>query len=525
MKTLLSSGLVGFSFVLVACSAADDTGSPAATTAAPATATPAATPPPASVNDAPAAVPSAMPVPPGASGESPPTTLELTPDPLLSATPELRWRACGQFDNRNIECAELEVPVDYADPDGARLTLALRRILASPLEPPRGALLFNPGGPGGPGIDVALDAFAYGIFDRIAPGFDIIGFDPRGVAESGERGCGIYPEDLYPETMTSPMEGPEAYVNALRDFGEQCEQEWGPLFRQLGSNNVVRDIEEIRKALQAPVLNFFGASYGTRLGALYAHAYPQTTGRIVLDAPVHPRANFVEIVRAQFRQAIRLHELVLSACEAGELSCPPEPRQVFEQMRSNARARGLEELFVSMWRNALGTQRGLQSIVAGLASEAADPGGDWILSFLSSEDDGGLGLVAFSSVSCTDDTAAPPTIEQIEALEIEFVQASPLFAGDVIGVARCTGWPATRDPVPLPTAIDARPLLVIGGTLDLRTPYAWAQAMTETLGNATLLTSNHFGHVAIGNGGDCVQQAIRAYLTSGSLPASGASCD
>ena len=133
--------------------------------------------------------------------------------------------------------------------------------------------------------------------------------------------------------------------------------------------------------------------------------------------------------------------------------------------------------------------------------------------------------MAYSSVSCTDDTVEPPTLEQLESVYAEAAQASPLFAGTVSEAARCAGWPATRDPVPLPTAPDARPILVIGGKFDLRTPYEWAQAMTETLGNATLLTSNHFGHVAVVNESACAKQAVRAYLTSGSLPASGAVCD
>jgi pimeloyl-ACP methyl ester carboxylesterase len=163
-------------------------------------------------------------------------------------------------------------------------------------------------------------------------------------------------------------------------------------------------------------------------------------------------------------------------------------------------------------------------LVDALAAEAADPGGDWLLSFLAPSGGSGISFVAYLSVNCTDDTVEPPTIEQLESLDAEFTQSSPLFGGDVEETALCAGWPVTRDPVPLPTAIDARPLLVIGGTRDMRTPYEFAQAMTETLGSATLLTSEHFGHGAVLNAGSCVRQAIRAYLTSGSLPASGAIC-
>jgi pimeloyl-ACP methyl ester carboxylesterase len=163
-------------------------------------------------------------------------------------------------------------------------------------------------------------------------------------------------------------------------------------------------------------------------------------------------------------------------------------------------------------------------MIGELAQEATDPGGEWILQFIGGE--GGAGdAVAFNSVSCTDDNFEPPTLAELESLKAEFTEVSPLFAGTYVeNAAICAGWPATRDPVPVPTATDAPPLLVIGGTEDSRTPWEWSFAMTEALGNATLLTSQHFGHVAIATDSECVLSNVRAYLASGSLPASGAVC-
>ncbi|MEO8184918.1 MAG: alpha/beta hydrolase [Deltaproteobacteria bacterium] len=448
-------------------------------------------------------------------------------EPAQAPPLELRWRACGQFDDHDLDCAEVEVPVDYSQPDGEKLLLAVRRIHADPFEPYRGALLFNPGGPGGEGVDTTLSYYEGGLFNEIAPGFDIIGFDPRGVAASGERGCGILPPDMYPDSAMAPQDlqaALERYLAGLHARGEQCEKAWGTLFRQLGSNNVVRDMEEIRKALHEPLLNFYGASYGTRLGALYAHAYPETTGRIVLDAPVQPRANFVELVRGQFHQAIALHEQLFKDCESKKLSCTANARQVFEQVLANADQRDVRGNFVAIWRADLASPVGVQRNLAALAAEAANPGSDWIVSFLGRGGGTGISIVPLFTVNCTDDTVAPPTLDQIVNLAAEFDQASPLFLADFLSAATCTAWPTTRDPVPLPAATEGRPLLVIGGTQDMRTPYPWAQAMTEALGNATLLTSNHYGHGAVASGSACVTQNIRAYLTSGSMPATGATC-
>jgi pimeloyl-ACP methyl ester carboxylesterase len=358
----------------------------------------------------------------------------------------------------------------------------------------------------------------------VAPGFDIIGFDPRGVAQSGERGCGIEEPDAYPGVAAAGPISIQDVIDSYRVEGQDCEQQWGPLFRKLGSNNVVKDIEEIRKALNEPVLNFYGASYGTRLGALYAHEYPETTGRIVLDAPVSPSGSFIEVVRGQFYEVLSLHERFLVDCEAGTQPCTPNARQVFDQAVNNARARGVSNSFAGVWGANLAFPSGLQLLRDALAAEAATPGGDWIMRFTQSSGSS-VGFVAFASVSCTDDTLEPPTAEQVQRLAEEFEQASPVFAGRALNGTMCAGWPTTRDAVPLPTARSAPPVLVIGGLYDSRTPYAWSVDMTETLGNATLLTSGHWGHGALILGGDCVYYRIRAYLTSGSMPATGTLCE
>lgn len=534
MKTLLSSGIAGsFLLGLLACAGSDSGDGDPVAAAQPIAAFPAATPDAPALDVAPPAPEVLGPVAPtpedtpedatpvGFLGE--PSTEPASALPVASAP--LDWRPCGQFADRNIECAELAVPIDYAQPDGEQLTLALRRVLADPLQPHRGALLFNPGGPGGRGIDIALSAFEAGRFDAVAPGFDIIGFDPRGVAQSGERGCGIEAPDLYSGVDTDAQVSLQDLVDAKRAEGEDCEREWGLLFRKLGSNNVVKDMEEIRKALREPVLNFYGASYGTRLGALYAHEYPETTGRIVLDAPVSPRSSFVELMRDQFYGALDVHERLLAQCEDGTLTCTPNARQRFDQVVANAQARGLAGQFASTWLGALSAPANIPGLLSALAAEAADPGGEWITSFLAGGRDGKEGDVAFASVSCSDDSLEPPTLEQLERLAAELVQASPVFGPGRAGIMTlCAGWPTTRDPVPLLTARNAPPVLVIGGLIDSRTPYHFAQELTEALGNATLLTSAHWGHVALANGGDCVLNTIRAYLTSGSMPPTAALC-
>lgn len=536
MKTFLSSGLAAcLSLALFACGGADDDELVAAADTAASTA----------ANGSDVTTDDAVDTTDGETAEEagantaaatdePETPSDSTTIPEVQVIPtlevtDLAWRSCGQFDDRDLECAEVLVPIDYEQPDGEKLPVALRRILANPLEPYKGALLINPGGPGGRGIDFALDGLQGGLFDAFAPGYDIIGFDPRGVGDSGERGCGILPEDLYP-TLAEGEEVTSAVANQLawiRERGEQCERAWGPLFRHLGSKNVVRDMDEIRKALKQPFLNYYGASYGTRLGSLYAHMFPATAGRIVLDASMLPRSSAVENVRGQFYETVALHERLFVACDETPDLCPPDARAVFDQMLATARERGYEGAFVAVWKILLGVGYGPDELVYALNAEAADPGGAWFEAFLSSYlgSDGGAGDVALTTVMCTDDVLEPPTVAEVESLFAEFNAVSPLYANAALPVINCAGWPTTRDPLPMPTALDVpQPVLVIGGLADWRTPYEWAPAMTEALGKATLLTSEHFGHCALPQRGECVISTVRAYFTSGSMPATGAVC-
>lgn len=534
MKTTLSSGILCLSSLLLFACDSDDSpvDAPADTTATDADGTngvdTAVEAGQTDGGDEPLAAPEPA-APPPQAGTVPGNEAPI--EPTLVTPPELSWRSCGTFQDRNLECAEVLVPLDYDQPEGEPLPIAMRRIVANPLEPYRGALLINPGGPGGPGIDFALDSLQDGIFDAVAPGYDIIGFDPRGVGQSGERGCGIQPEELYPETGGESVELLDGFVAALAERGAQCESEWGPLFRELGSNNVVRDMEEIRKALRQSKLNFYGGSYGTRLGSLYAHRFPATAGRIVLDAPVHPRSSMVEGVRDGFYETVALHEQVFVECETGVLDCPADSRELFEQILGTASEGGFLDVLIEFWRAMLATEGGPELLAAVLTEEANDPGGAWLEDLLAGgggggADDGGAGFVALLSVNCTDDVYEPPSVEQVEALFAEFDAVNPLYADDAVAALLCTGWPATRDPVPLPTAPEVdEPVLVIGGLRDFRTPYSGAVAMTEALGKATLLTSDHQGHGAVRIGNDCVNFYVRAYLTSGSLPSTGTLCE
>ena len=449
-------------------------------------------------------------------------------DPLDDTAAAPSWRGCGTALDRNVHCAEIAVPVDYDDPAGETIEIAINRVDADPTVPYKGVLFFNPGGPGGSGKDAVKSLANVGFFDAYAPGYDIVGFDPRGVGDSGEQGCGPAPARSMQAMQTTDADVEPSmadYVAAMKVAGGRCADAWGPLFQKLGSNQVVRDMDRLRRSLGQAKLNYLGISYGTRLGALYAHAYPESAGFIALDASVPPDLDFVSLVRDGFYQTLALQDLFFQDCDAGVLDCPPDARQLFDAMIAVADELGVRDSIASYWSSSLAFPDTREALPGMLELQATEPSSDWLLDYAANPDIFGVAEVANISVNCADQTTPPPSIETVEALFSELSEKNELFASKAYAAATCTGWPVTRDPIPTPTAFDAPPLLVLGGAHDLLTPIEEARAMTDALGNATLLTSNHYGHSATMYGGECVLDAVRAFFDNGALPEAGATCD
>jgi pimeloyl-ACP methyl ester carboxylesterase len=442
-------------------------------------------------------------------------------------TQEVSWRHCGIAAERDVECAEVSVPLDHDHPDAGDIQIAINRVKADPTVPYHGVLFVNPGGPGGSGKGFAVDYANMGLADLYSPGYDIVGFDPRGVVESGERGCGPEPEAPMDATEMAPMEfGLDDYVDSIRAIGERCASAWGPLFDKLGSNQVVRDMDRLRQALGQATFNYVGISYGTRLGALYAHEFPESAGLMILDASMPPQTDLVAMTRDGFAASISLQEVFFQDCDSAELVCPPDARGLFDEMVAAAEDLGIGIEVVDRWVSALAYPESRAELPLLLEQQASEPDSQWLLSLIEQPSlFAGIGLVPNRSVSCIDANTAPPTLEEVEALYVEFAAQNELFAYQAVGAMMCAGWPVTRDPVPMPTAPDAPPLLLIGGTQDLLTPLPEAQQMAAALGNATLLVSNHYGHSAMHYPSECVFNAVHDFLDHGALPANGTTCE
>ncbi|WP_225882165.1 alpha/beta hydrolase [Streptomyces aureocirculatus] len=209
-------------------------------------------------------------------------------DRLASYTQQkLTWKRCAADKPAAFQCATLKVPLDYRAPAGKRIDVAISRVKTSVPGKRRGVLTFNPGGPGGPGLDIPLEA-SQGLPKAVRDQYDLVGFDPRGVGKSTPVKCGLGADELsYPRVTRSAADvaANEAWARSVSD---KCRAAAGDRLPHNSTRNTARDMDVLRAVLGEKNLNYFGVSYGTALGAVYMQLFPHRADRFVLDSAVDP---------------------------------------------------------------------------------------------------------------------------------------------------------------------------------------------------------------------------------------------
>lgn len=452
------------------------------------------------------------------------------------------WQPCGRF-----YCARLTVPLDYADPAGETISLALLMRPAGVPGERVGYLVVNPGGPGAPGTDYARGATTY--FRReLTDRFDVVGFDPRGTGDSSPVDCLTDAEmdawisvDRNPDTPAEEQE----LLDQMERFGAGCTARSGALAAHISTIEAARDIDVLRSALGEETLTYFGASYGTKLGATYADLFPGRAGRLVLDGAVDPTLGVRAVNREQaagFDTALRAYVqncvdstdscFLGSSVDAGvarvaqllaDLDNRPLPAGAGRELTSGAAFFGIAVplynrdywfLLSQGLKDALdGDGRALQLLADAYFSRNADG------SYASNSEE------AYRAITCLDNPAWL-TPAQVERQLPSFERAAPTF-GDVFAwdTMMCRGFTARAEEQPQPLdAPGAPPILVIGTTRDPATPLTWAQALAGQLDSGVLVTRDGDGHTGYHSGNGCVDDAVEAYLIDGTVPQDGLAC-
>ena len=441
-------------------------------------------------------------------------------------------------------CALIDVPRDYAHPNGATFKLTLLRIHDSDNTAHTGSLILNPGGPGGSGIELALN-LAGQISNDILTHFDLIGFDPRGVGNSTPVKC-ISDKLKDRFTAASPDIRTGAGFAQAKSYAEQlaaaCERKYGNALPDYNTVATAKDMDLIRQAVGDSKLNYLGFSYGTELGAQYLHLFPHTVRVAVLDGAVNPLtsditafANQLEGFEGAFdqfagwcgqhnpcntlgnpRQAV--YQLVAKANTSPiASSAPGDPRKATSALVLTGVQQALysKSEWSSLGQALIDAKQGDASGLVRLADQYNERFGGHYTNIID----------ANTAISCNDSKPGPSDAT-IRATTTSWVQRFPMFGlFSASSLFLCQPWQPHRTIPPLPTAPStAHTVLVIGNKHDPATPYQGAVDLTRTLGNAELLSWNGEGHTSYLQGSSCIDKYVNTYLIAGTLPPRNTTC-
>jgi len=469
-------------------------------------------------------------------------TATATPSPVPTPVAgQIVWTSCGG----GFQCGTVQVPLDYAHPSAGTIDIALNRKPATVPSQRIGSLLVNPGGPGASGIDF-LVAFAPALA-YLNRTFDLIGFDPRGIGRSAPVRCLDGPHMDTFVALDGVLDDPQekaAAIQADKDFAAGCALLSGKVLPFVDTVSAARDMDVMRAALGDDKLTYLGFSYGTYLGEHYAHLFPTHIRAMVLDAVLDPSlsANDLNISQAaSFDQNLKAF---LSNCSAHVSAAP---RCAYAQSgdpasKVNALMLRLDTTPLAVGNRALTRALAETAVTAELYDQRtwpdldqgltqADKGNGSLLmrfadSYFMRQANGTYAneIEANYAVNCLDHPA-PTDISAYDKLGSAYAQAAPFFGPSFqYSDLPCAYWPArpTGQAGPL-TADGAPPILMVGGTNDPATPYAWAVAAHKQIAGSILLTRNGNGHGSYGVS-VCATVAEILYLVNLTLPADGTVC-
>lgn len=451
-------------------------------------------------------------------------------------------------DGSRWQCATMKAPLNWDNPKSGTIDIALIRVKASgPPSKRIGSLVFNFGGPGGSGVST-LPAFAQD-YAALRTRFDLVSFDPRGVGRSSPVICendqqldAFFQQDATPDT---PAEK-KTYLYNTERFNRACKLNSGKVLPYVRTTDAARDMDLMRQVLGDAKLNYFGISYGTELGGVYAHLFPGKLARAVLDAVVDPTQDSKQSALGQAKGFQLAFDNFARNCTQQSTGCPIGKTPQDVRNRITALIKRLDSKPIPGIAPRLLTQTAaVNGIAEALYSkdfwpylteglQQAYAGDGKVLMLLSDAMNGRSDNGRYSNlipaniaINCADQKARYTTAD-VKASLPQFRAASPLF-GDLLawGMVSCTDWSVAGAAThPNVSAPGAPPILVVGNTGDPATPYEGARRMAQALGKGVgiELTYHGQGHGSYDSGSKCVQNAVNNYLLNGLVPRAGTVC-
>ncbi len=444
-----------------------------------------------------------------------------------------------------FSCGRLPVPLSYTNPTGPTIDLFVLKVHAKSQQASDkvGSLLVNPGGPGESGINLAaglVDALSSTVFNH----FDLIGFDPRGVGLSAPLQCiGDKTKDALaaadPDVRTAA--GRTLAKAHSKAIATSCSAKYRTALAHYNTAETARDMDVIRRAVGDTKLNYLGFSYGTRLGAAYAHEYPTLIRTAVLDGALDPGTSQVSFLDQQSKSLEQAFDAFAADCLTRPACAPlKNPRQVVTALIAAADKKPIPSSRKGETRRATG---GIVTIAVAaalydqnswtglgdalIAARKGDAAKLFALSDAYESRDVNTGhytnvLDAETAINCNDSTVSVSDA-QVASTAARWISEYPLFGrNSAASLYDCYGWPPSGHPVPPASAPGAPPILVIGTTHDPITPFAQSTALAKALGAGIVLSWAGQGHTAYPKTA-CIRTKVDSYLVTGAPP-SGDSC-
>jgi pimeloyl-ACP methyl ester carboxylesterase len=458
-------------------------------------------------------------------------------------TEMLDWGGCAE-QGEAFECATLDVPLDYDDPEGATVSMAVIRHPATDPDARIGSVVFNPGGPGGAGLPAVDFLVGEGrIPDELLARFDFVSFDPRGVGSSDPIDC--HPnlwDTIAVDAAPDDPEAVDAIVEVNQVLADNCLENAGDVIGELGTLNVARDMDRLREAVGDDKLTYLGMSYGTRLGATYAQLFPDKVRAMVLDGSVEPDATLFSFRAGQapgFEQALTDW---FAWCEAqGPDGCAlaPDAEGRFDALLAELDEQPMSvdgddrPITANVLRTVTGSQLYFSEQFAPLGALLADVEQGDASGVLEAADTSARGpdgeysnLVEVNAAINCADFGDRPTVDEVTAFARDLRNEYPRMGGPSSGWSPlvCTVWGTDPDPVPAFTGAGAGPIVVIGSTGDPATPFDWSTRMAAALEGGVHLIREGSGHTSYGSISACIDEAVDRYLIDLEVPEDGMTC-
>ena len=445
----------------------------------------------------------------------------------------LDWQDCyGEF-----QCSSFKVPIDYENIDNENFVLKVLKHSALDQAEKLGAIVVNPGGPGGSAVHYAFNA-KYIVSNALLKKYDIVGFDSRGINNSEEIRCLTDAEEDAFLSADASDGKPQSVANLeaiSKDFAAKCAKSAGAKLGHVSTLEAAKDMEILRNLLNEDKLNYLGKSYGTYLGTLYASLFPKSVGRMVLDGAVDPSSSLREQQIAQavgFDRALNNYLASQSTFNLAEIQSLLMKSKI-EPMEDSSGRKATQSLVITAIAQSLYDPNDGWRELSNLLDKAIskeDPSGIFELadryntrdesgSYYSNQNDIAI------MITCLD-WQEPRTVEQMRSDRDEFINAAPVF-GQFLNFAGlpCKYWKAKPQlPKTQLTKIETSPIIIIGVTEDPATPYKWSQNLAKVFTNSKLLTLKGEGHTGHNQGNKCVDSAVDSYYLTGKIRTSALIC-